>query len=234
MVKTISYMDVIKECMINIDLPVVSMGYAHKQLGDYHGIAWLMPFALTTLCVVNPLLTGGFSHRLSIVRSFVVWSLLSALLVELWCLISDFRITGLVCNVSIGSKGFMFSFMFARTSSWWNGRFASQLKTPDAHMMSRVDRGLLCVICHSVIDDITSPAYGETGQRWIPAAMDAWNQHLDSRPKGCGETPVMWWNHRSPVNSRRKGSVELSYGGPVCGDSITIDQQCRALDELFN
>ena len=64
MVKTISYMDVIKECMINIDLPVVSMGYAHKQLGDYHGIAWLMPFALTTLCVVNPLLTGGFSHRL--------------------------------------------------------------------------------------------------------------------------------------------------------------------------
>ena len=188
------------------------MGYAHKQLGDYHGIAWLMPFALMTLCAVNPLLTGGFSHRLSIVRSFVVWSLLSELLVELWCLISDFRIAGLVCSVSIGSKGFMFSFMFARTSSWSNGRFASQLKTPDAPMMSRVDRGLLCVICHSAIDDITSPAYGETGNRWIPAAMDAWNQHLDSRPKGCGETTVMWWNHRSPVNSRRKGSVELSYG----------------------
>ena len=146
-------------------------------------------------------------------------------------MISDFRIAGLVCSVSIGSKGFRFSFMFARTSSWSNGRFASQLKTPDAHMMSRVDRGLLCVICHSVIDDITSPAYGETGNRWIPAAMDAWNQHLDSRPKGCGETTVMWWNHRSPVNSRR---MELSYGGPVCGDSITIDQQCRALNELFN
>ena len=58
MVKTISYMDVIKECITNIDLPVVSMGYAHEQLGDYHGIAWLMPFALLTLCVVNPLLTG--------------------------------------------------------------------------------------------------------------------------------------------------------------------------------
>ena len=118
---------------------------------------------------------------------------------------------------------------FARTSSLTHGRFASQLKTPNAHMKSRVDRGLLCVICHSVIDDITCPAYGETtGHRWIPVTMDAWNQHLDSRPKGCGETTVMWWNHRSPVNSRRKGSVELIYGGPVCGDSITIDQQCIA------
>ena len=80
MVKTISYMDVIKECIINIDLPVVSMGYAHKQLGDNHGIAWSMPFALMTVCGEST------AHR---------WILSQTInSAELCCLITAFCIVG--------------------------------------------------------------------------------------------------------------------------------------------
>ena len=58
---------------------------------------------MLVLFAVNPLPTGGFPYKRSIVRNFVVWLMLFALLVERWCFIKAFRIAGKVYGVSISS-----------------------------------------------------------------------------------------------------------------------------------
>ena len=63
-----------------------------------------MLVVLLVLCAVNPVLIGGFPYRRSIVRSFGVWLMLFALMVEHWCLIKGFRIVGPVCGISICSQ----------------------------------------------------------------------------------------------------------------------------------
>ena len=73
MVKTISYIDDIKDLHTNCRVASCFVSYAHERLGLYHGIAWFMPLVLLLLCAVNPLLTDGFPYKWSIVRNFVVW-----------------------------------------------------------------------------------------------------------------------------------------------------------------
>ena len=75
----------------------------------YHGTAWFMLVVLLVLCAVNPLLIGGFPYRRSIVRSFGVWLMVFALLVEHWCLIKGFRIVGAVCGISICSQWILYT-----------------------------------------------------------------------------------------------------------------------------
>ena len=104
MVKTISYIDYIKGLHTNCRLASWFMIYINEHQSDYHGIIWFMFLVLLVLCAVNPLLTGGFPYRRSIVRNCVVWLMLFALLVERWCLIKGFRIAGPVCGVSSCSK----------------------------------------------------------------------------------------------------------------------------------
>ena len=93
-------------------------------------------------CAVNPLLTGGFPYRRSIVRNCVVWSMHFALLVERWCLIKGFHIAGPVCCVCICSnphhkraEALMSSFMFVQTSYWTNSGYASESKIHDTKIM---------------------------------------------------------------------------------------------------
>ena len=42
------------------------------------------------------------------------------------------------------------------------------------------------------------------------------------------------WNHWSPVDSRCKGSLELNFGGPVCGDSIAGGFLSQKLGLMFS
>ena len=124
MVKIISYIDGIKGLHTNCRLASCFVSYVNEQQSDYHGIIWFTLFELLVLCVVNPLLTGGFPYRRSIVRNCVVWLMHFALLVERWCLIKGFHIAGPVCGVSICSnphhkrnEGVMSSFMFHEFST---------------------------------------------------------------------------------------------------------------------
>ena len=145
------------------------------------------------LCAVNPLLTGGFPYRRSIVWNCVVWLMHFALLVEHWCMIKGFHIPGPVCGVSIWSnpphkrtEAFMSSFMFVQTSCWTNSGDASESTTHETQIML-----LLCNLSFSnwwhyclcaVKPLVTSgfPLQGVTGvelwwssvrrfhRRWIP------------------------------------------------------------------
>ena len=104
MMKTISYIDGLKGLHTNCRLASCFVSYASEQRGDYYGIIRFMFLVLLVLCAVNPLLTGGFPYRRSIVRNFAVWLMLFALLVERWCLIKGFRIAGEICCVFICSQ----------------------------------------------------------------------------------------------------------------------------------
>ena len=46
--------------------------------------------------------------------------------------------------------------------------------------------------------------------------------------------PCVRWNHWSPVDSRCKGSLELNFGGPVCGDSIAGGFLSQKLGLMFS
>ena len=45
--------------------------------------------------------------------------------------------------------------------------------------------------------------------------------------------PCVRWNHWSPVDSRCKGSLELNFGGPVCGDSTAGGFPSQKLGLMF-
>ena len=99
-------------------------------------------FELLVLCAVNPLLTGGFPYRRSIMWNCVVWLIHFALLVERWCMIKGFHIPGPVCVVSICSnpphkrtEAFMSSFMFVQTSCWTNSGYASESITHETQII---------------------------------------------------------------------------------------------------
>ena len=170
-----SYIDDMKACIPNWFMKTCQLFCEFMWMNTYHGITWLIFFALLTLCAVNTLPSRGFPHRGSLVWSFVAWLMLFALLVELWCQIKDFLIVGPVCSISIGSRwtlltkdlwcdALMYSFMFARTSYWTNSTYAIEMKIQGAHVIL-----LLCAICHSVIDYITGPVCGTTnGHHLIP------------------------------------------------------------------
>ena len=178
-VKTICYIDGIKGLHTNCRLTTWFVSYVSEHQSDYHGIIWFMFFELLVLCAVNPLLTGGFPYRRSIVWNCVVWLMHFALLAEHWCMIKGFHIPGPVCGVSICSnpphkrtKAFM-SFMFVQTSCSTNSGDASESKTHETQII------LFYVTCHLVIDDITVPVCGETtGHQWIPVARGHWSWTL--------------------------------------------------------
>ena len=118
------------------------VSYVNKHQSDYHGIIWFMFFELLVLCAVNPLLTGGFPYRRSIVWNCVVWLMHSALPVKRWCMIKGFHIPGPVCGVSICSncphkrtEAFMSSFMFVQTSCWTNSGDESESKTHETQVI---------------------------------------------------------------------------------------------------
>ena len=46
--------------------------------------------------------------------------------------------------------------------------------------------------------------------------------------------PCVLWNHWSPVDSRCKGSLDLNFGGPVCGDSIVGGFLSQKLGLMFS
>ena len=46
--------------------------------------------------------------------------------------------------------------------------------------------------------------------------------------------PCVWWNHLSPVDSRSKGSLELNFSDPVCGDSIAGGFPSQKLGLIFS
>ena len=142
MMKTISYIDGIKDLHTKCRLASYFVSYFNEHQSDYHGIIWFMFFELLVLCAVNPLLTGGFPYRRSIVRNCAVWLMHFALLVECWCLMKDFHIAGPVCGVSICSnphhkrtEALVFSFMFVQTSYWTNSGDASESKTHETQIM---------------------------------------------------------------------------------------------------
>ena len=188
--ETFSYIDGIKGLHTNCRLASCFMSYANEHLSDYHGIAWFMLFVLLVLCSVNPLLTSRFPYKRSIVRNFVVWLMLFALLAERWCLIRYFRIAGPVWRLQLfpvvpphkRSEALMSSFMFVQTSCWTNSGYASGSKTHESQIMP-----LLCNLSF---------------RNW-------WRYWSCVR-----------WNHWSPEDSRCKESLEWSFSGPVCGDSI--------------
>ena len=144
MLKIISYIDGIKGLHTNCRLASCFVIYVNEHQSDYHGIIWFMFLVLLVLCAMNPLLTGGFPYRRSIVRNCVVWLMLFALLVERWCLIRGLRIAGPVCGVSICSKWLLLtkepklwcllSCLSKRAvenqmSCWTNNGYASESKT---------------------------------------------------------------------------------------------------------
>ena len=141
-VKTISYIDGIKGLHTNCRLASCFVSYVNEHQSDYHGMIWFMFFELLVLCAVNPLLTGRFPYRRSIVWNCVVWLMHFVLLVERWWLIKGFhiavRIAVPVCGVSICSnphhkrtKALMSSFMFVQKSCWTNSGDASELMKLD-------------------------------------------------------------------------------------------------------
>ena len=137
-VKTISYIDGIKGLHTNYRLASCFVSYVNEHQSDYHGIIWFMFFELLVLCAVNPLLTGRFPYRRSIVWNCVVWLMHFVLLVERWCLIKGFHIAVPVCGVSIcfnphhkRTKPLMSSVMFVQTSCWTNSGDASELMKLD-------------------------------------------------------------------------------------------------------
>ena len=116
--------------------------FVKEHQSDYNGIIWFMVFELLVLCALNPLPTGGFPYRPSIVRNCVVWLMHFALLVERWCLIKGFHIAGPVCGVFIcfnphhkRTEALMSSFMFVQTSCWTNNGDASESKTHETQIM---------------------------------------------------------------------------------------------------
>ena len=202
MVKTISYVDGIKGLHTNCRLASCFVSYVNEHQSDYHGIIWFMFFELLVLCAVNPLLTGGFPYRRSIVWNCVVWLMHFALLVERWCMIKGFHIPGPVGGVSICSnpphkrtEAFMSSFMSVQTSCWTKSGDASESKTHETQIIL-----LLCNLSFS---------------NW-------WHY--------C---PCVRWNHWSPVDSRCKRSLELNFGGPVCGDSTAGGFPSQKLGLMF-
>ena len=126
----------------NCRLASCFVSYVNEHQSDYHGIIWFMFFELLVLCAVNPLLTGGFPYRRSIVWNCVVWLMHFALLVERWCMIKGFHVPGPVCGVSICSnpphkrtEAFMSSFMFVQTSCWTNSGYSSESKTHETQII---------------------------------------------------------------------------------------------------
>ena len=112
----------IKGLHINCRLASWFVSYAHENLSDHHRIAWFMLFVLLVLCAVNPLLTGGFPFKRSLVR---------------WCFIKGFRIAGLaqcmrspfVPSGSCSPKKRKFNVllhMFVQTSCWTNSEYANE------------------------------------------------------------------------------------------------------------
>ena len=203
MVKTISYIDGIKGLHTNCRLVSCFVSYVNEHQSDYHGIIWFTFLELLVLCTVNPLLTGGFPYRQSIVRNCVVCLMHFALLVERWCLIKGFHIAGPMCGVSICSnphhkrtEALMFSFMFVQTSCWTNSGDASESKTHETQ--------IILLLCH--------------------LSFSNWWHYC----------PCVRWNHWSPVDSRCKGSLELNFGGPVCGDSIAGGFLSQKLCSMFS
>ena len=149
---TISHIDGIKCLHTNCRLARCSVSDANEH---YHWIAWFMPFVLLVLCAVNPLLPCGFPYKRSIVRNFVVWLMLFALLVKRWCLIKGSRIAGPVYGVSICSQWILLT----KEATLWcilsclSTRAVEQ--TVEMHVNRKLMRLRLCycyVICNSVID----------------------------------------------------------------------------------
>ena len=137
-------------------------------------------FELLVLCAVNPLLTGGFPYRRSIVWNCVVWLMYFALLVERWCMIKGFHTPGPVCGVSICSnpphkrtEAFMSSFMFVQRSCWTNNGDANESKTHETQIML-----LLCNLSFSNWWHYCPCVRWITGHQWIPVARGHWSWTL--------------------------------------------------------
>ena len=117
----------------------------------------------------------------SIVRNFVVWLMLFALLAERWGLTKGFRIADQVCAVSICSPWMPLT---RKAKRWCILSCLSKraVETMEIQLSRKLVKLILChcyEICHSVIDDITGPECGETiSHQWIPVANDHWSGAL--------------------------------------------------------
>ena len=148
---------------------------------------------------MNPLLTGGFLYRRSIVWNCVVWLMHFALLVERWCMIKGFHIPCPACGASICSnppnkrtKAFMTSIMSVQMSCWTNSGYASESKTHETQIIL-----LLCNLSLSNYD-LTVPVCGKTtGHQLIPVARGHWSWTLVVQ---CAAIPP-------PVDSPHKSSA---------------------------
>ena len=152
---------------------------------------------MLVLCAVNPLLTGGFFYRRSIVRNCIVWFWWN---VDVWLkvstLLAQFGVSICFNPHHKRAEALMSSFMFAQTICWTNSRDARESKSHETQIML-----LLCNLSFT---------------NW-------WHY--------C---PYVRWNHWSPVDSRFKGSLELNFGGSVCGDSIAGGFLSQKLGLMFS
>ena len=181
MLKIISYIDGIKGLHTNCRLASCFVIYVNEHQSDYHGIIWFMFLVLLVLCAVNPLLTGGFPYRRSIVRNCVVWLMLFTLLVERWCLIRGLRIvvSPFVPSGYSSQKNRSFDVFFrVCPNELLKTKWAVE-QTMDMQVSRKLMKHRLCycyVICHSVIDDIIVPVCGETTSHQcaaIPSPVDS-------------------------------------------------------------
>ena len=202
MVKTISYIDGMKDLHTNCRLPSCFVIYVNEHQSYHYGIIWFMFLVLLVLCAVNPLHTGGFPYRRSIVRNSVVWLMLFALLAERWCVIKGFRIAGPVCCVSICSKWILLTKepKLGCLLSCLSKRAVEQ--TVDMQGRRKFMKLRLCycyIFFKSVIDDIVVSVCGETtSHQWIPVARDHWRN--ETLVVQCAAIP-------SPVDSPHKSSA---------------------------
>ena len=194
MVKTISYIDGIKGLHTKCTLASCFVSFAHEHLCDYHGIALFKLFLLLVLCAINPFFTGGLPCKWSIVRKFVVWLMLFALLVERCWFIKDFRICWpKVCSLHL------LRLLLTKAKLWCLLSCLSK-RTAEEIVEMQVSRKLmkltpcLCyVICHSLTDDITGPVCGvTTGHQWIPIAMDHWRGSSFGGPVDSPHKRSVW------------------------------------------
>ena len=190
--KTVSYIDGIKGLHTNCRL---ASCFHELRQGTPEWLSWNC-----MICVffnAGPVCDESTAHwqiPLQAVNSanFAVWLRLFALLVERWCLIKCFRIAGRVCGFSISSQWFLLT----KEAKLWCLLSCLSKQAVEQTVEMQVSRKLMKVrICHCYVI--------------CHSVID------DITGSAC-----VRWNHWSPVDSRCKGLLEWSFGGPVCGDSI--------------
>ena len=202
--KTISYIDGIKGLRTNCRLASCFVSYVNEHQSDYHGIIWFTFLELLVQCAVNPLLIGGFPYRRSIAWNCVVWLMHFALLVAHFD--AWLKVSTLLTQCVVSP---FVPILITKEPKLWcllSCFFQTSCWTNsgDASESKTLETQIMLLLCH--------------------LSFSNWWHYC----------PCVWWNHWSPMDSRCKGSLELNFGGPVCGNSTAGEFPLQKLGLVFS